>query len=368
MNVVIGASVGDGGANKPNDVLQIDGLLRKVGMLGPMSPTNQSRAEAIRRFQEIWGIRSGGRFDGKVDPNGTTLRKLNDTANPLQLHAISRDKVSKGGYKISFKPEAPPEPYKVLLGASTMPGDYLDVSDADPRDVMTAENLPGLLKVIKKANRWGGTLNVKLFVALEGKVITESAPLPLPCPVQPHNGKLLPLDRANNGPELIYQKDENGYCGRMLTQIAGLDELFFIYGGQLETENAHRGFDCTTYAGTVCGVPTTSMGTGQAVADASGAATCTLEKTEAGPPPKTVKIDLEQTDPQNVKDFFAKNTTGYYVMWQAGHVVMVANGTVYEFAESVPGYRESPVLDWLKKYKTVKLSVRKLSGKPPRAT
>ncbi len=68
------------------------------------------------------------------------------------------------------------------------------------------------------------------------------------------------------------------------------------------------------------------------------------------------------------KEFFKTNKTGHYLMWSSGHIVVVADETVHEFAESRSGYHSSAVADWLKNYKTVKLTVRKLNSKPPLAT
>jgi hypothetical protein len=94
---------------------------------------------------------------------------------------------------------------------------------------------------------------------------------------------------------------------------------------------------------------------------------CYLEKVV--PPAKTPsRIELEETDPQNVKDFFADRTTGYFLLFSKGHVVVVADGTVHEFALSKNGYDATAVLDWLKPYNKMKLTVRQLSSKPAMAT
>ena len=226
-------------------------------------------------------------------------------------------------------------------------------------------------------------------VSLDGTVISESTPQNLPCPVQYHNGKMLPLDETNNGAKLTYQGDseEGPFYGRMLHKIDGMDGYFFKYAGQFETDTSHRGFDCITYAGTTCGAPVTSMGVTADMAAAVNATKCTLEKPAPPPPtpkgaatppktapaaasaaatpaPATIKVELENTEPQNVKDFFAKSSDGYYLLWSGGHVVVVANGTVHEFALSKKGYFTSSVETWLDPYKNMKLTLRKLPGKP----
>ena len=62
--------------------------------------------------------------------------------------------------------------------------------------------------------------------------------------------------------------------------------------------------------------------------------------------------------------FFAKSTDGYYLLWSGGHVVIVANGTVHEFGFSKKGYATSAAETWLEPYKNMKLTLRKLPGKP----
>ena len=80
----IGASVGRGGVNRPADVTIIQNLLNKVA---PTSGGPSARLmvdglcgaktnEAIRKFQ-IRHFGPGG-ADGRVDPAGRTLAKLND--------------------------------------------------------------------------------------------------------------------------------------------------------------------------------------------------------------------------------------------------------------------------------------------------
>src|SRR5437879_1724391 len=166
MAINISASVGEGGKNLAADLIQIDNQLRKVGMLatGPITP--QSRVAAIKKFQEIWGIRTAGKPDGKIDPGGMTLRRLNDTATPLKLNPITIGKIAFGGYGISFTAPAPPKPYQLFLGPSTVAGDYLDVTAANPRDMLTAKNQLDLLKLIKKRNEWGQTLAGRLCVVM----------------------------------------------------------------------------------------------------------------------------------------------------------------------------------------------------------
>jgi hypothetical protein len=76
-------------------------------------------------------------------------------------------------------------------------------------------------------------------------------------------------------------------------------------------------------------------------------------------------VKLDNADPADVKEFFKTHLSGYFLLWSGGHIVIVANGTVHEFKASTPsGYATTPVDKWLEPYKTKKLTVRKLAGKP----
>jgi hypothetical protein len=209
---------------------------------------------------------------------------------------------------------------------------------------------------------------------------------------------MLPLDETNNGPKLTYQGDPDAkdFHGRMFTQVPGYDKCIFVYpatskGGTFETNNEFRGFDCITYAGTACGASNLHMAESDDLAKSLGATPIdhkhvvvkdaktgkeALDHTLDSKSPKAgkeykgkeVSVQLEQADPACVKDFFATNPTGYFLMWQSGHIVVVADGNVHEFKASAPsGYRCSAVANWLEPYKTMKLTVRRLPNKPGRA-
>lgn len=381
MPVVIAKSVGEKGVNQPADTAQVDAALQKIGLLPPICPLDNVRNDAIKRFQEIWGLRNKGVFDGTIDPGGGTLKKLNQTAEPLKLEPISLGNIDHGAYLVKFSPSAPPAPYQLRFGTSAAVTDSIDVTGAKTSDVMTKENLPKLLELIKRKQAWGTVLQMKLFVVLNNKVISESPAQPMNCPVQPHNGKMLPLDETNNGPKLTYQgnSDTKEFWGRMFHKIEGFDGYFFKYAGRLETDKAKRGFDCITYAGTTCGAPTNKMAASADLAAALGTTACTVTMDEEVPPPKgspkgtaptkkSVTVTLDAALPKYVKEFFRTNTTGYFLMYSGGHIVIVADGTVHEFSSSKGGYVTTAVQTWLEPYQEKRLTVRKLPGKPALAT
>jgi Putative peptidoglycan binding domain len=98
---VIKASVGAGGINAHNDVLTVQQLLNGVapddsgplpllaedGIIGPL--TNG----AIRKFQQGQHLQV---IDGRIDPNGPTLQRLNEVSTPGQ-RAIAQLRAVLGG-------------------------------------------------------------------------------------------------------------------------------------------------------------------------------------------------------------------------------------------------------------------------------
>ena len=91
----IGASVGQGGYNHRADALRIQRLLNLVapGDGGPMLPLAENGVvgpltlAAIRAFQQFYGVA----HDGRIDPGGPTLGKLNEVPkNALALRNAAR--------------------------------------------------------------------------------------------------------------------------------------------------------------------------------------------------------------------------------------------------------------------------------------
>ena len=193
---------------------------------------------------------------------------------------------------------------------------------------------------------------------------------------------MLPLDETSNGPKLTYQGNAaaKDFHGRMFVQVPGYAKNLFVYGGLFETDADFRGFDCITYVGTACGGSNMHMAAQEDLANSLAASrvsiTQTVKDKKTGQPVKdkktgkdtTVTIQLENTDPANVKEFFAGPSTGYFLLWMESHIVLVVNGDVHEFKASAPsGYNCTPVAKWLEPYKKGKLTVRQLAIRPARA-
>lgn len=389
--IVIAESVGRGGKNKPTDVAKVLRLLHKA-KYPPENSTTEALGDAIERFQRGWN-RSNP--DGLVEPDRRTLDLLNQSTIPLAFseEAIVTKAVRKGGYKLGYKipgaRKAPipfaQGPYRVLLGhASTT--NAVDITGRSNSDILGVAEFAKLLHLIEDEDCWGNPLALRLFVSkprfgditigiryldwVLDKIervlyedITESTPVDFPCPVRPLEGKLLPL---NEDGELKYLGDSSipKFWGRMVEKIDGYDKYIMKWGGKPELENGQRGFDCITYAGTVFGAKTTNMGHTPDLAGeiAPNILTVTI-------PPSTESVSLENARPEVVKKFFGlpAASTGYYLLYSAGHVVIVADGTVHEFSEGKGGYDSTPVSDWLKPYKSTRLTVRRITRNPPLA-
>jgi hypothetical protein len=359
------------------DYSAVEGLLRKAGLLIPIGPVSEAELQAaIRTLQTAVGLPPSGR----VDPHDATMRALKAIVEPLKIKHITPVKIDNGGYEIAISPFVPASPYTVRLGISPADADCVDITGCEKKHVLNKERLFKLIAVIKRLKTWGVHTPVKVYLRLGSRTITESPSAQLPCPVLPHNGTLLPLDETNNGPKLKYLGDsEHGpFYGRML-EVFEPGLLLFKYGGVLETNPQMRGFDCITYCGTVCGASTSHMYEASDLAKNLGAQEVEFEIEEHVPTPQThghgtagnakgaaaqkvekKKVKLENAKPAVVKKFFETDRPGRYIMWSGGHVVLVQNNTVHEFALSKKGYSATDVKTWLQPYHETHLTVRKL--------
>ena len=380
---VISAAVGEKSAgkpapNRPEDVKKVQVLLRKV--FGSKVPSlvdgvcDDSMKSAIADFQRAWGAAAGS----IVTPNSQTLRRLDRLANPLVLKPIKKGRVAYGGYAVAFTtcdegslPARESGYTRHLCVLSD--GNSIDVTDRKSGDLIVKENIGKLLVILENLNCWGTFVKCYLQVRYRGCVISTSEPQPLPAPVQPHNGRMLPLDESNNGPKLLYQGDPKAkdFHGRMFAQIAGYEKYVFIWAGAFETDNTKRGFDCITYVGTTCGGSNFHMHDSRDTCASLNTTAVEHSRTSIDPKTKKLKdvlVTLDDANPADVKDFFATRPAGFFLMYSGGHIVIVGNGNVYEFKASTPsGYACTPVATWLAPYKKMKLTVRKLPGKPKRA-
>jgi hypothetical protein len=387
--VAISQSVGAGGKNQPSDVAVVDNLLRKVGVLRHPAPTPNVRIEAIKSFQDIWGIgKRPGRY-GLVTPGGPTLTKLDHTASPLKLKPITKAKVSRGGYSVSFEPERfpaqykiPPAPYKLFLGvAAAKRGNTLawelciDISDRNRNDVFTPENLPDLLKLISALDAWAPKqLRLQLFLVKDGLIVSESNIEILKCPVRPHKGALLPME--NDTPpkiKYVFKPGDKVYHGRWLHEVSGVEEKFFTEKGFFEDNPDFRGFGCIGYVSLVCGMPFEHLAEAKAADGAEAYSGEDLAQYVNASRCNFGEVALEKTNLWNVIKFFKTNPPGYYLVWSGTHIMIANDGYIHEFNDwnelDVHGYGQTPIERRLLLYKgkNKEITVRRLVDKPVRA-
>jgi hypothetical protein len=241
-------------------------------------------------------------------------------ASGLRLNAVISVRLADGGYSITHTGQIPP-------GGKL----YLCLEDADNRLDLSggynAGKLPALLDLVSAINGWGTTVRSWAVVEAGGAHIGETPAQDFKCPVKPFGGPFTFAGFESEIPKLTYPG--NGH-GRTLKEIGG--KFYFYNNSFLETDNAKRGFDCTTFPMALFKKSVNMTGKyGTALAVALGATQC----------------EMEQKKTADVKAFFADATnggTGLYFMWSAGHVVLVKNATIHEFTYG--GYKKTPAADW----------------------
>jgi hypothetical protein len=249
------------------------------------------------------------------------MNSLKITLNPIVLGHYAR-----GAYVISYSVtgEVPKTGAKVLLAVGN-DQQTLEITGRSTKDVLGADNLPQLLRLLGNLNQWGGSVDCTVEIKSGLQVLAKSNVQKLSCPVKPYSGPLNFDAIARESPPLTYPG--NGH-GRVWAQIDG--KRFFRHGSILETNNAMRGFDCTTFPMAIFDCyPNMAGQYGTALADALGAVRC----------------DMEQKKETELKQFFSgKGSVGLYFMWSAGHVVLVHNAAIHEFTYG--GYKRSSAAIW----------------------
>ena len=333
--------------NKPDDVKKIQVLLKRA--LGPSAPIftdgkcDDSMKNAIAEFQRAWGIP-----DGTVDKNGHTLTHLNRLANPLVLKPITMCHITQGGYTIGYTTcdhgPLPPagKGYTLHLGFPAETSD-IEVTGRPAHDLLSYQhNLGKVLAIFEKLACWGQAVPCQLYLKYKGATISSSNTQNLDkAPVEPirnPNGIGTAAGFAALGIKDLWYPGE-GKAPLLHTAIDG--RYYFKFGGKFVTAREMRGFDCTTYVGSVYNLQEGMDYDGEKVARTAGAVQC----------------DMENKTAKEVKDFFKKHSAGSYVMWwfgkdfdnkgnvvthsgqggsTKGHVFGVVNGMYHEFTSSTP--------------------------------
>jgi hypothetical protein len=332
QKVVIAGSVGLGGQNNSADVVKIIEALRAVQARPPLSDESNLDAlgEAIRDLQFAFGLT----VDGRIDPGGKTLRRLNDLGMGLKLVGIrlASLRANRGGYRVDFEGELPVQSYTLHLlvpptSSVRLPEGAIPLSRKGELD---RNGLVRLLAAIDTLRAWATASEGCLVVARDdGAVVTQSNVQSFDCPIRPYSGRLV-SNLAELDPPMDYTIETEA-AFFTIPPIGG--SYYFIYGGLLVTDPAMRGFDCTTYAGSVLGVDARANdlpmgGTGETLANH-------LEAEAVG---------LESASDQAIRSFFATHTQGVFIAWNVGHVILVVNGVAHEFTTAPRrGYMRRPI-------------------------
>lgn len=352
--IIISKKVGKDSDNSEEDVKKIQTLLNLL-RIGPHLEVNghcdQDTITAIGNFQKIWG-----NPDYRIDPGGKTLQRLNDTAKPLVLKKIELSRISDGGYAITYEGFIPPKGYRVmfylLASFSQIPYDAIDITmeGLDNKKVTIKlkinDTLPKLLALFEREKTCGTPVPCNIYLVREGGyIVSESNQMNIRCPVKPYDGPI-GLNMAKVDPPMYYVGETTGGTttgmGRYFWPQAIGGKRYFAYAGKFETDPDKRGFDCTTYVGTVLGLNPLAgemSGTGEDVANIIGAERCEFEY-ELGK-----KKEMENINRDMLKYFFTNNSTGAFIVWTPGHVMLVVDNIVHEFTIPVgqPGYYKREV-------------------------
>jgi hypothetical protein len=116
--------------------------------------------------------------------------------------------------------------------------------------------------------------------------------------------------------------------GRLLSKLIN-NRYYFIYGGKLETDEAMRGFDCTSFPMALLSIPRIdSPGYGKQLCDAAGAVKCDLEQVKSAELHKRLQEDTI--------------SNGIYILFSAGHVMLYNSdeNILYEFTYG--GFKSTP--------------------------
>jgi hypothetical protein len=205
----------------------------------------------------------------------------------------------------------------------------LCVGDEDNRVVITrttpSSREAAVLDAIDTFGKWGEEIQLWMISTKNGETTGRTDPVKYRTHVKPFYGKLTISDIAKDDPPMTYPG--NGF-GRVLSpQING--RYYFKYAGAYETDNAKRGFDCTTFPMALFSIPNLPPpGYGKQLADAAGATKC----------------DYEQKKSSELEKEFQENSTpgGLYILFSEGHVRLYNSdiNTLYEFTYG--GFKQTP--------------------------
>jgi len=206
---------------------------------------------------------------------------------------------------------------------------FLYVGDEENRVLVTgttpSSRQAKVLAAIDQFGVWGGKIQLWMETEKNGTVTARTAAIDYSTHVKPFVGKLKISHIAADRPAMTYPG--NGKA-RLLSKPIN-DRYYFIYAGKLETSNAMRGLDCTSFPMVLLSIKQLAApGYGKQVCDACGAAKCDLEQVKGTVLAKKFKDD--------------EIPNGLYILFSEGHVLLDNSdiNTLYEF--NYGGFRATP--------------------------
>jgi Putative peptidoglycan binding domain len=393
-------------ANDASDVRKIQDLLNRLAVSRVPIPVtgrcDPETVDGIMTFQKLFpGLPAP---DGKVDPGGKTLARMNAVASPLELKAPKLISPDYGAYQLQYTGTRPPEPYRVLLNVCTQSplplvadnalgqeGEYcMEVTTRPSTGLLDAHNLPEFLGLVEKRDLWADkTAFVRLIVVRDTLVVSVSNAQQFKPPVKPWAKSVTPteLGAGDDGPKLKYiGSGEAPFIGRYFYSKKIGGKCYWKYASELVTEQQYRGFDCITFVGSVYLKDATTANNPYAssanMASALGATALVwkspelieAERKEAAKAEAEKKKEAAMTEAQKkdaaqkkkkfaeenqiqdgegkgaaVKKYFAQlsGNTGTYLLWKGSHITLVINKRVHEFGHSKGGYSVTDVSNWV---------------------
>jgi peptidoglycan hydrolase-like protein with peptidoglycan-binding domain len=371
----VGLLRGKDDGNKREDVLKLQRALAAAVCKPSPSVSGNCDADTVAGIKDFQSA-IGASQTGRVSSGDATLSALAALLAGPSFRPIARKKINHGGFLVAtVKNVVPRHKYKMYLSfrnrsfaagqnlkdAGEMPF-LVDVAGRPHSDLIGRDQLPALLAQLEEIDAtgaWGRKAHCAAYITRDDVIVSRTAgTVSFDCPVKPYPGPIgdssvpsvLDVIQADpGGPWTYTENGEPMKSGSMLHELPLNGKYFFKYAGLFTIKNTLRGFDCTTYPGSIFGLPSTSMGSFDAICGAMMARPVGIEK---------VKLT-------EFLRFMEGHTTGTYIVFIGGHhIVIISEGVCHEFNVGPNGrkpYKWDPfmVRKWLT---TDYYTVRDISG------
>lgn len=213
-----------------------------------------------------------------------------------------------GGFDLQFDLRDKSATVTLLVGTTN---NRVAITGTTPRS-----RRDSVLAAIDTNGRWGEEIDLWMVAEKNGVTLATTNPVKYKSHVKPYYGSLKISDIAKDDPAMKYPGNGKG---RLLSSLIN-NRYYFIYAGKHETDNAMRGFDCTSFPMALLSIPRLNPpGYGKQVCDALNAEKCNLEQVKSDALATKFKLD--------------SIPVGLYVLFSEGHVLLYNSdiNTLYEF-------------------------------------